>query len=169
MPLQRAYILNDDKPGEEPIVVQYNPKEITLDKTVPWQKHKNSKAAAPVLEYTAGDGKNLAVELLLDSYEGDPAALQKLVDRIERLSAVTGIKEKTRPPICTFVWGKFPKFRGVVENMSVKYTMFLEDGTPCRAIVTLKLKQAAGTIADKHQVDHRKKAEAAGHDDVRTA
>ena len=44
------------------IVAQYNPKEVGLDKSVPWQKGKNSKANTPDLEFTSADGRSLSVE-----------------------------------------------------------------------------------------------------------
>ncbi len=48
-----------------------------------------------------------------------------------------------RPPMIAVVWGsKQSTFKGVVESMNVKYTMFLEDGTPRRATVSLKMKRA---------------------------
>jgi hypothetical protein len=40
-----------------------------------------------------------------------------------------------------FKWGNFPPFKGVIEQLSVKYTMFFPDGTPCRATATVKLKE----------------------------
>lgn len=171
MALQRAIIINEEQSDQLPIVVHYNPKEITVDKSVPWQKHPTSEAASPMLEYTAGDGKNLSVELVLDSFErrSDSEPVQATVDRIELLTAVAGIKDKKRPPLCSFVWGGFPKFRGVVESMSVKYVMFHDDGTPCRANVTLKLKQAGSIFVKGQAPNHRKVAEADDRDDVRTA
>lgn len=47
-----------------------------------------------------------------------------------------------RGKILTFSWGGTPGFQGVVESLSVKYTMFMPDGTPARATVGLKMRQA---------------------------
>jgi hypothetical protein len=45
--------------------------------------------------------------------------------------------------MCIFLWGKgFPSFMGVIESLSTKFTMFLANGTPVRATVTVKMKQA---------------------------
>jgi len=53
-----------------------------------------------------------------------------------------------RPPMCIFVWSKvFPAFKGVITQLSTKYTMFLPDGTPVRATVSLQMKQADKLIA----------------------
>jgi nucleoid-associated protein YgaU len=40
-----------------------------------------------------------------------------------------------------FQWGKVA-FKGVVETLSMRYTMFLNDGTACRAVVNLSIKEA---------------------------
>jgi hypothetical protein len=64
-----------------------------------------------------------------------------------------------RPPLLTFTWGsKFPVFKGVIENLSVKYTLFLPDGTPCRATVNLKMKQANKLLNKKEAETANKKA-----------
>ncbi|MGZ7079282.1 MAG: CIS tube protein [Thermoanaerobaculia bacterium] len=44
----------------------------------------------------------------------------------------------------TVVWGgKSPSFSGVIDGMSTKYTLFLPDGTPCRATVHLRMREAS--------------------------
>jgi len=52
-------------------------------------------------------------------------------------------------------------FRGVINSLSQKYTMFLSDGTPVRAEVALKMQEvdtAAANIEDGNQTDLTKKA-----------
>jgi hypothetical protein len=44
--------------------------------------------------------------------------------------------------VAFFYWGGAPAFQGVVESLSVKYTLFLPDGTPTRATVSLRMRQA---------------------------
>jgi hypothetical protein len=41
------------------------------------------------------------------------------------------------------VWGKVLEFKGVVESLNVRYTLFLPDGKPTRATITLKMKEAS--------------------------
>jgi hypothetical protein len=48
-------------------------------------------------------------------------------------------KKKVAPPVIVFVWGRFT-FKGVIDSLSQKYTMFLSDGTPVRAEVALKIR-----------------------------
>jgi hypothetical protein len=46
------------------------------------------------------------------------------------------------------VWGKFV-FKGVVESLTQKFTMFLSDGTPVRCEATLKMKKASQAVTGK--------------------
>jgi hypothetical protein len=39
-------------------------------------------------------------------------------------------------------WGGLPAFEGVIESVSVKYTLFFPSGTPARATVSVRVKQA---------------------------
>lgn len=103
----------------------FNPKEISITKRVPW---KHERGDAPSIEFTSGEPYRLTVELLFDGYEE-----KRDVSRdIERLAIVT--EDKKRPPQYRFTWGGF-EYKGRIEDASVRYTLFLDDGTPVRAVV----------------------------------
>lgn len=137
--LMKCLIKSLDTSDEVPAM--FNPKEIGIDKTVPWNKHKSSVADIPVLEFTDPDGKELSLELLFDTFEQKESVWEKHIKTLEKLTQV--VKEKKRPPMVLFTWGTaFPSFMGVISTLGVKYTMFLPDGAPCRATVTLKIKEA---------------------------
>lgn len=140
------------------VAFYFNPKEITIDKPVPWQKHKNVEGDAPTLEFTAAEPKTLACELMFDMFEERGDVHAKYISQLEKLALVdSNVK---RPPLLTFTWGnKFPLFKGVIENLSVKYTLFLPDGTPCRATVNLKMKQANKLLNKKEAEVANKQAE----------
>ena len=57
----KLLIVNLEGGGE--VTAYFNPKEIQIDKTVPWQKHKDSKADEPFLEFTGAEGRQLSMEL----------------------------------------------------------------------------------------------------------
>lgn len=55
-----------------------------------------------------------------------------------------GVKNRKRPPVYLFLWGEGNEklqFRCVVTNLTYIYTMFLPNGIPVRAEVTLSLKE----------------------------
>jgi hypothetical protein len=136
------------------VVAQFNPKEVQLDKAVPWQKQKKKGPAD--LEYTGGEPKTMSLELLFDGFElnrpiaGEIAALHGLTEHVND-------GDKKRPPKVKVVWGpgtdtvSLPKFEGVVESVSVKYQMFAPDGMCLRATATVKLKEAGELAVGKKQ------------------
>jgi hypothetical protein len=124
--------------------VMFNPKELSIDKGVPWKKHDASEADQPIMEYTASDPKTLACELTFDGYE-QRASVKGHVDTLESMMLVD--KELKRPPMVTFTWGTaLQTFQGVITKLGVKYTMFLGDGTPVRATVSFAMTQAAKAV-----------------------
>lgn len=129
---------------------QYNPKELQIDKSVPWQKHNKANANGLQLEFTGAEGRTMSIDLLFDGYE-EGASVQPSVDVLQQLATVrepnSSEDDKRRPHHCVVVWGTVMgggdnKFKCVIEQISTKYTMFSQDGAPLRATVTLKLKEA---------------------------
>ncbi len=154
----RLYIGNAEpiEGGDVHVEGDYNPKELQVDKTMPWGKHSYSNKNGDTakndrgnlhLEFTGAEGRSLTIELLFDGYEkgvsvaGKVASLEKLTNVMEPNS---DNEKKRRPPMCVVAWGDkgLPKFKCVIESLSTKYTMFASDGTPLRATCTVKLKEA---------------------------
>lgn len=132
----------------------FNPKEVGIEKSVPWNKHKNSTADRPVLEYTDPESRELTIELLFDTFEEKDSVYLLYIKYLEQLTKV--IPDKKRPPMVLFTWGNyFPGFMGVISGLSLKYTMFLTDGTPCRATATVKIKEAEALAVKKKKGDSK--------------
>jgi hypothetical protein len=138
-----------DEPGIN-VEAQYNPKELQIDKTVPWQKHNKANANGLQLEFTGAEGRTMSVDMLFDAYE-EKASIQGEVAKLEKLATVrqpnSPDPDMRRPHHCVVVWGTVMggtdnKFKCVIEQISTKYTMFSSGGAPLRATVTLKLKEA---------------------------
>lgn len=142
--LKKCKILNLDE-KTKPIEAYFNPKEVSLDKAVPWNAHKASKADHHILEFTNAQPRVLSVELFFDGYEQGVDVWSAYV---QHLLALTEVKKNAnsdsekRPPMCELVWGSFPRFKGVIESVQTKFTMFLPNGTPVRATCSVKIKQA---------------------------
>ena len=152
--LERAkiYVLDGDgKSGTkadptEGIEVCFNPKEYSLTKQVNWDTEK-AFSDAPHPEFTKPAPMTLAVTLQFDTYEERTSVRDKWTKKIEKLSlmrkplkqnASAADKKEASPPVILFVWGRFT-FKGVITQLSSKYTMFLADGTPVRAELQLTL------------------------------
>lgn len=150
------------------VSAQYNPKELQVDKSVPWSKvnqanqsnnpgQGGSSAQKGIhLEFTGAEGRSMSVEMLFDGYEtNSPGEVADSISKLEQMASVidpdSADENKRRPHLCVVVWGQrgLPSFRCVIESISTKYTMFSSDGAPLRATVTVKLKEADVVSAGK--------------------
>jgi len=153
----------------------YNPKELQVDKSMPWSKHSYSNKNGDTakndrgnlhLEFTGAEGRSMTIELMFDGFEAKKSVEGK-VHELERLTNVIDPKNNDekmrRPPLCVVAWGDagLPSFRCVIESLSTKYTMFGRDGTPLRATCTVKLKEA-DTLSTKDAEDGAAGGGAAG-------
>jgi hypothetical protein len=126
------------------IEVCFNPKEYSLEKGLDWAAEK-AFSDAPQPEFKAPKPMTLSVTLQFDTYEERANVRDKWVRRIEKLTQMTGDpkstadRQKFRPPTILFIWGRFT-FKGVLESLTQKYTMFLSDGTPVRAECAIKIR-----------------------------
>ena len=133
--LEKLRIKNLDT-GEE-FFVLFNPSEYTVEDASRWAD-QDKMGHKPELHYTGGDRKKLSMELFFDTYEGRS-------DVRQHTSKVAGLlvfnKEKHRPPKVELSWGPTPPggphaefpFVGVLETLKQQFVLFLGDGTPVRA------------------------------------
>jgi len=156
----KLWIASIDTPELE-VQAQYNPKELQIDKQVPWQPHKSrdNRAAGKRserkpseqsdLEFNGAPTRSMTVELLFDGYE-QGASVEPAVRRLEQMSSVRD-PESSKPELrrahhCVVAWGDQQRgmrpFRCVIEALATKYMMWNHAGTPLRATCTLKLKEA---------------------------
>lgn len=119
--------------------VLFNPKELVVEKQVQWTQKEGSVSDEPPEEFTKPTPATLSVTLHFDTYE-KKSDVSSYTSQVEKMALI--VKGLNRPPLCLFVWGNF-KFQGVVDSVSQKFTMFLSNGTPVRAEVTLKMKKAS--------------------------
>jgi hypothetical protein len=145
------------------VEAQFNPKEVSLDKSIPWNKQKKKGPAD--LEYTGGEPKTMGFELLFDGFETGTSVEDKIKQLHDLTDATVQLdkkdEKKKRPPKVAIVWGTqgardsvgggIRKFTGVIESVAVKYTMFLADGKAVRATVNIKVKEAENLAVAKPQ------------------
>jgi hypothetical protein len=138
-------------PGESTVLVaQFNPSQLQLEEAASYTPSATSRDHLPPLEYTATRPRSLSLELFFDTFEEAPGARNVKTRFVEPLSRLLQVIDATssdedlrRPPLVELRWGNEPPFRGVIESMSSKLTMFLADGTPVRATCALKLMEAS--------------------------
>jgi len=134
--LTKAQLMNSDT--NETLDVLFNPKEYSIQKSVQWEPHKAPGLDSPEQEFTSGNPAVLSVELFFDTYE-DKKDVKEYTDVIYNMALVNS--DTHRPPLVMFNWGS-TQFTGVVESLTLRYTMFLSDGKPCRATANLSIKEA---------------------------
>ena len=145
-----------DKPG--PLIgsvdFQFNPKELTLQKSAKWTRPttKGSKRSSPP-QYQGPQPSKLTLEMFLDeSVFFDPAKKQdgsvvKTVEQLFRCCVPTDAshgQKKDSPPWVKFSWGGLTGFLAYIEQVQVKYTLFTPAGLPVRAVCTVTLQELAG-------------------------
>ena len=147
----RIWIGSIDEPSLG-VNAQYNPKELTVDKQIPWSQHQKGNTDGLQWEFTGSQGRTLNIDLLFDGVE-ENASIVDTLKILERLAAVrdptSTQPEMRRPHHCVAVWGSVlndqnssPRFQCIIMQVTIKYTMFSSDGNPLRATVTLKLQEA---------------------------
>ena len=130
------------------VIAQYNPKELQIEKPVPWTE----KGAS--LHFDRPGLRTTTVELLFDGYE-HATSVQAPIDVLEKLSTAQDLTDRfearRRPHWCVATWGQagIPPLRCVIESLTTKYTVFGRDGTPLRAVCTVKLKEVDFTYEEK--------------------
>jgi len=135
------------------VVAQYNPKELQIDKQVPWMQHNSRPAVERPgdskqddAESNSAPTRSMSVELLFDGFE-DNRSIHPEIDKLEALSSIQEIGSKKeplrRPHFCIVTWGTAGTrpFRCVIESLSTKLMMFAPNGAPLRATCTVKLKE----------------------------
>lgn len=115
------------------IEVMFNPSEYTVSTVAELGKDK------PTTFFNKVALDDFTVKLIFDTYE-KKSDVRELTNRIGKLIMPTAEgAERKKPPVCLFVWGNFT-YKGIVYKVIQKFTLFLSDGTPVRAELTVTLK-----------------------------
>lgn len=138
MSLEKALLTNTVT--GQPITVQFNPEEYTLNRETSYAQAAIPGLSAPILQFVHGNMQTLQMELFVDSYEqhkvgskavnGTQSDVRALVRQVTDLMAIE--PSTHAPPVLLFTWGSLA-FTCVLASCAQRYTMFLPDGIPVRA------------------------------------
>ena len=156
MALVKLAIMNLDK--NESIEVLFNPTEYALEKQTAWREHEVPGLDTPAVEFVSGDRMSLSMDLFMDTSD-EGTDVREHVRKIGGLQFVD--PELHRPPILLVVWGSL-QFKCVLEHGIARYTMFLPDGTPVRAVFSVLFRSFYDTAQQMHEApresaDHTKR------------
>lgn len=109
--VRAAFIVHWHQRDPQEIPVQYNPTDLTYDKTVQVAEINIPGLDSPLQQFIRGNSEKLTIKLFFDTTDegmgSRTTSVTTLTDRIYQLVKI----EPTRhaPPICTFVWNaNFP-------------------------------------------------------------
>lgn len=123
--------------GQQSFTVLFNPTEYTVEKGNQLAEIGVPGLSAPIIQYVHGNTRTLSMELYFDTYE-ERADVR---DHTNQVYSLLAIEPSTHvPPICNVSWGNF-RFRGVLDHVSGKFTLFMADGTPVRATLSVSFKE----------------------------
>jgi hypothetical protein len=135
MALEKALIINTQTNEQFPVM--FNPEEYSLDKANSFAEIGVPGLEAPPIQYVRGNLRTLQMALFFDTYE-------QQTDVREFTQRIVGLLEKDPiakvPPVLLFSWGRL-NFKCVLDSANQKFIMFLNDGTPVRARLSVTFKE----------------------------
>lgn len=150
----------DGTPSGAALDVLFNPTEYTLAKSAQFAEIPVPGLDSPLLQFVRGQTETLSLELFFDTTDakgtGDQA--EPVTARTDAFYQLIKIESESHaPPVVLFSWGgeAFPGhrtyetlagqnrygFKGVVESVRQRFTLFSSLGVPLRATLSLSLKE----------------------------
>lgn len=142
----------------ESIDVQYNPNSLSFEKTPRIADIPIPGLDAPLRQFVRGQSETVSVELFFDTSDtGTGAGATSVTTLTDKFYGMVKIDPETHaPPVCTFAWGtKFPgdslpemyqnqrrtEFQGLVTKVKQDFSLFSQEGTPLRAVLTVSMEE----------------------------
>ncbi len=150
--LVKAFLTRKDNPL---LIVPclFNPKELSVEKSNQFAEVNIPGLPSPVFQFVRGNARSVTMDLFFDTYElgtdvriftdritgWDAGSMfSKLPDAAKGLMDIDS--DLHAPPICLFIWGAFI-FQCIIERVSKRFTMFVPEGFPVRATLSVTLKE----------------------------
>ncbi|MDR0350666.1 MAG: hypothetical protein LBH64_03845 [Coriobacteriales bacterium] len=149
----RAEFIIDPDGKKKKIVVQFNPSEYRISRSVGYSEEHLIAPIDPENDTGAGDTyapakdeATLHLKLTLDGFFKANTTIEAeaadITEDVEAIKALLRIETSThRPPLCAFSWGA-TFFQGYLTSAEEHYTMFSSSGNILRAAIDLTIKEA---------------------------
>jgi len=112
---------------------------------------------SPIIQFVKGEAETLSMDIFFDTYTYFQS--EDVTHHTDKVSALLKVQGDIHaPPVCTFQWGSF-FFTGTLEKVTKKFTMFIEDGTPVRATLSVTFRQFTPEVGTKSSPDKTKMRE----------
>jgi hypothetical protein len=154
MPLEKAqlYSLDGDKYNFD---FMFNPNELTITRESEVSSNEGARTTKGLPKVSFAYPKAAKIQIsniIIDTYEKQNAEERNVGNEIKKLTQTIKFIEGNfnRPPIYLFRWGNINYLHCYVESINYKLTLFLDDGTPVRAQVSLTLKEVDPTGVEQN-------------------
>jgi len=152
MVLAKMLILVEVSPGIYGVGIPalFNPNQLTIQKSANWQKVSKPGQDTSESQFTHGEPATLSLDLFFDTYETQ-ADVRLLTRPIFHLTTVEKHGDIHRPPLCRLQWGvnNFDLAEWFLQNLSQKFSLFLETGIPVRATLSCIFKQWRSSVIEE--------------------
>ncbi|HEX3034034.1 MAG TPA: LysM peptidoglycan-binding domain-containing protein [Thermodesulfobacteriota bacterium] len=150
--LVKAFLTRKDNPAMV-VPCLFNPKELSVEKSNQFGEVNVPGLPSPIFQFVRGNARSVTMDLFFDTYE-EKIDVRVFTDRItgwdagSMFSKLPGVakglmdidSDLHAPPVCLFIWGAFI-FQCIIERVSKRFTMFLPEGIPVRATLSVTLKE----------------------------
>ena len=138
------------------VEVLFNPTEYSVEHSASFGQTAPPGLDNPITQFVNGNAQVLTMDLLFDTYtDGGGEDVSERTRQLTDLVHVDG--DLHAPPTVGFSWGVF-LFDAVIEKVSQRFTMFLADGTPVRATLSVTFTQYR-TIQEQLEQPRRNSAD----------
>jgi hypothetical protein len=128
--------------------VMFNPEEYTLSQDNNFASQAVPGLSSPLLQFVNGNLRSLDMELFFDTYEQQ----RDVREETQKLLALMAIDaELHAPPILVVSWASL-QFRCVLVKASQKYVLFLPDGRPVRARISVSFNEFVDPTAEAQAI-----------------
>ncbi len=157
MPLVKAFLTRKDNPL---LIVPFlfNPSEFSVERTNQFTEVNIPGLPSSTFQFVKGGARTLTMDLFFDTYE-EKKDVRTYTD------SITGWESETKkgkglmdidsdlhaPPVCLFVWGAYI-FPCIIERVNKNFTMFLPEGFPVRATLSVTLKEYIEVVTQLKEI-----------------
>ncbi|WP_432666840.1 LysM peptidoglycan-binding domain-containing protein [Wukongibacter baidiensis] len=142
----KAKIIVMDKKGKEikTISVLFNPSEYSISNSNDIKEQDIKGLDGKTEQFLGGGRETLSMKLFFDTYTMRTDArseYQDVRDYTKEIKNLMNIySDDHAPPMCAVTWGSL-YFKGYLESLNERYTMFSSEGVPLRAYLDVSFKK----------------------------
>jgi hypothetical protein len=150
IPLKKNITKKKPKPDLDrsaAVTCQFNPETFTLSKSNKWTRRTDIGDSVPETVFSGGNAGTMTLDLLFDTTDTQEDVRKEYFHLIKfaLVKQSTNPDQKGEPRQVKVEWGTYMGYVAVIENINQTFTLFMPNGTPLRAQVSLTLREVLDT------------------------